>query len=56
MDVSMLSIIVAFILQTLDIQIFGADDIVFVYVYPGKLMDEIGYLVIDPILSLIQLI
>jgi len=45
-----------FFLQALDIQILSTNDIISVDVHPGELMEEIGPLVIDPFVGLVQLI
>jgi hypothetical protein len=47
-DVSMYPLIVATLLQDLNIQIFNADDIVSVGIHPGKLMKEIRSLITEP--------
>ena len=52
----MYPLIVAILLQDLDIQIFNADDIVFVDVHPGKLMKEIRSLITESLMNFIQLI
>ncbi len=56
MDVSMNDFIVALFLQAHDIQILSTDDIISVDIHPGELMEEIGPLVIDPFIGLVQLI
>ena len=56
MDVSMNAFIVARFLQAHDIQILSTDDIISVDIHPGELMEEIGPLVIDPFMGLVQLI
>ena len=47
--------IVTLFLQAHDIQILSTDDIISVDIHPGELMEEIGPLVIDPFMGLVQL-
>jgi hypothetical protein len=56
MDVSMGSFAITFLFESIDIQIFNADDTAFVDVHPGKRMKEIGSLVIGSLRGFIQLI
>ncbi len=50
------SFAITILFEPFDIQIFNADDIVFVDIHPGKLMKEIRSLIINSLMNLIQLI